>query len=65
MSNIRPRIKPAPFRGTRMFFDVTKKAKQCLLSGCGVIHFHNNSFCCAEHAREWDKQRKEKIDGMD
>lgn len=26
-------------------------SKKCLL--CGKEHYHNNSFCCAEHCREW------------
>jgi len=31
-------------------------AKKCLL--CGKEHYHNNSFCCAEHCREWKAAKR-------
>lgn len=31
--------------------------KKCLL--CGAEHLHNNSFCSAEHCREYRRQQKE------
>lgn len=34
----------------------SKPLKKCLL--CGAEHSHNNSFCSAEHCREYHRQQK-------
>jgi len=32
----------------------------CLLDGCMKVHIHANSFCCADHPRQWNEANPNK-----
>lgn len=40
-----------------------KELKKCLLPTCQKEHNHKNSFCCAEHCREYNELQKTKRKG--
>lgn len=53
LGNLNPRHRNVPvMRGSSRALK-PRRAKLCLLKSCGKVHTHNNSWCCAEHCRQW------------
>jgi hypothetical protein len=40
--------------------EVIRKAKKCLLPWCPAFTVHNGGYCCAEHCKKHQEQRRAK-----